>query len=385
MAVPVLREWLATPQTDLECYVDLYDGGRQTVHRGLPVTGDLTLSRTGISIRTTSATVNTPKPREVALGLAQGWTACLYVHVRQGSLYTVPLGVYRATSVEWRDDEPTVTCDLRDEMLLVEDAVYTAPYTAKRGWEAWGACELNLAVPGIPTLPTASNRAVIREDSRYGAISRTKKLDTAITTDASRTDNLAALERVLGTKVFMDATGRLTMRKLAAPYYLARPGKADYFLDRPDDDALWNAGSQKFDRSAWFNQLVIHPPSNSDKFWSVSRKVTSGDYPYGARFGAKPRVYTDDDLVTKSKAEAAIGDLVAPLTRAQHKVTLTMPPYWWIEPGTVIALPPGKAGDPVPRYVIDSISLPVGLGDMTLETTSLETFFYAGKDGNWDV
>lgn len=385
MAVPGIREWLSIPQTSVEVYADLYEGTKLTAYTGLPVSGTLTMSRTATAVRTASAVFNTTKPREVALGLAKGWRAKLYVRVTENGPYTVPLGVFRATSARWLDSEPAVTADLSDEMLLVAECGYTSPYTCKKGWEIWGSIELTCAVPGVAKKSGTSNRAKLTADTAYGSISQTRTLRSAVTSDRSRVDSLAVLENLLSVRVFYDAAGVLSVRRHPWLYWMSRAG-ADYRLDAAGDDALFNLGEQGFERSSWFNQLVIQPQSTTSKFWSVSKKIpASAQYGYSDLFGGKPRFYSDEDIKTKREAQAVIGDMLVPSTRPQHQLTVISPPYWWIEPGKVLALPAGTPKATAPRYVVDAVTLPLGLGDMQITATSLDTIFYSDGEGSWDV
>lgn len=369
-ATPEISTWISTPQTDLEFYATIRDQG-DVVMDGVPVSGSLTWVAPAAIVRTGQVVFQTLATAELARGLAMGWTADVFVRVAQNETFDVPLGRYRAISVSWVPGSVNVDCQVTDELTLVADAQYIAPFTARKGWSHVGALRRVCAVPGVA-----------KDDATHAKITRvhdwgnvpigdddTSPLRKSITEDRERIELFTTLNKQGKVETFFDTTGRLICRQPPRRYYRSRPGRADYVLT---DASLFRLDAMGFDRTTWFNQLAIQPTDTSQKFWHVQKKVSSGDYRYGERFGARPIIYTSDAIDTKTEAVAAIDELLEEQTTPAHTLTITAPPYWWIEAGDVAGLP----GDPMPRYYVAQAELPLSLGDMKLQLTAIGDDLY---------
>lgn len=370
MATPDLTTWIRGTQLDLECSATIRNLGA-VVYSGVPVSGTLTLTRPAKVVRTADVVFQTLTPKALSAGLDSGWTADLQVTVRQGdTVHTVPLGRFRAITTEWTPGAPAVAAQLADELTLVVDDRFKFPWTARKGWTYFEAIRRLLAILGIaqPGDPTAS----ITTDTTWGPL-YASSIRVPITEDRERIELFELLNDRNRSQTLFDRNGVLTMRRDPASYYRlnANRTRADYWLTDP---AGFRVDAVKFSREDQYNALVIQPGESEENFWYSWRPVSSGAYAYGSRFGAKPVFYSSDLLHTRALAEAAIVDMLPDYTSTARRLAVSAPPYWWIEAGNVIALP-GAAAAP-PRYVINAVSLPLGLGDMALELESIDEAQY---------
>ncbi|MEU6246407.1 hypothetical protein [Glycomyces sp. NPDC047010] len=366
MATPDLHTWITGTQLDIECSATIRDTGTVVV-TGVPVTGTLTLARPATVVRTADVTFQTLTPKALAAGLDSGWTADLQVRVRQGAeTHTVPLGRFRAISTSWNPGAPAVAAQLTDELTLVVDDRFKYPVTMRKGMTYFEAIRRVLAILGIT--PAGQTLATIATDTTWGPIP-TAAIRVPLTEDRERAELFELLNQRIGTQTLFDKTGVLTMRCDPAVYYRKAANRtgADYRLP---DAAAFRVDDVAFNREDQYNALVIQPGESDENFWYSWRPLTTGPYAYGARFGAKPQFYSSDLLHTRALAENAIAGMLPDYTSTARRLAVSAPPYWWIEAGNVIALP-GPAAAP-PRYVINAVSLPLGLGDMALELESVD-------------
>jgi len=366
LATPDLTTWIRGTQLELECSATIRDLGA-VVASGVPVTGSLTFTRPARIVRTADAVFQTLTPKALAAGLDSGWTADLQASVRQGAdTYTVPLGRYRALTTEWTPGAPAVAAQLADELVLATDDRYKYPFTMRKGWTYFDAIRRLLAILGIT--PAGNTHATIASDTTWGPL-YTSSIRVPITEDRERIELFELLNARNRSQTLFDKSGVLTMRRDPASFYrmAANRTRADYWLT---DSAAFRIDAVKFSREDQYNALVIQPGESAENFWYSWRPVTSGAYAYGPRFGAKPVFYSSDLLHTRALAEAAIVDMLPDYTSPAKRLAVSAPPYWWIEAGNVIALP-GASSAP-PRYVINAVTLPLGLGDMALDLESID-------------
>ncbi|THV39610.1 hypothetical protein [Glycomyces buryatensis] len=366
MATPDLTSWIRGTQLDLECSATIRNLGT-VVTAGVPVSGTLTLTRPAAVVRTADVLFQTLTPKALAAGLDSGWTADLQVTVRQGgTVHTVPLGRFRAITTEWSPGAPAVAAQLADELTLAVDDRYKYPYTMRKGWTYFEAIRRLLGILGIT--PAGTLHATIATDTTWGPIPASS-IRVPITEDRERIELFELLNDRIKTQTWFDKNGVLTIRCDPAVYYrkAANRTRADYVLSDP---AAFRVDAVKFAREDQYNALVIQPGESAENFWYSWRPVTFGNTPYGARFGAKPVFYSSDLLDTRAQAEAAIDEMLPDYTSPAKRLTVSAPPYWWIEAGNVVSLP-GASSKP-PRYVINAVSLPLGLGDMALELESID-------------
>jgi hypothetical protein len=236
----------------------------------------------------------------------------------------------------------------------------------KRGWTYRDAIRRLLGILGIT--PAGTTHATITSDTTWGPL-YASTIRVPITEDRERIELFELLNARNRSQTLFDKSGVLTMRRDPASFYrmAANRAAADYWLT---DEAAFRIDAVKFSREDQYNALVIQPGESEEKFWYSWRPLTSGPYAYGARFGAKPVFYSSDLLDTRAQAEAAIVDMLPDYTSPAKRLAVSAPPYWWVEAGNVIALP-GAAARP-PRYVINAVSLPLGLGDMALDLESID-------------
>ncbi|MFG3343398.1 hypothetical protein [Glycomyces sp. NPDC048151] len=370
MATPDLTPWVRGTQLELECSATIRDTGTVVATR-VPISGTLTLTRPGKVVRTADAVFQTLTPKALAAGLDSGWTADLQVTVRQGDeTHTVPLGRFRAISTEWTPGAPAVAAQLADELTLVVDDRFKFPWTAKKGWTYLEAIRRLLAILGIA--PPGTTHAAITADTTWGPL-YASIIRVPITEDRERIDMFELLNDRNRSQTYFDKAGALTIRRDPASYYRLSSNRtrADYTLTDP---AAFRVDAVKFSREDQYNALVIQPGESEEKFWYSWRPASTGAYAYGSRFGAKPAFYSSDLLHTRALAEAAITEMLPDYTSPAKRLTVSAPPYWWIEAGNVIALP-GASSAP-PRYVISAVSLPLGLGDMVLDLESIDEAQY---------
>lgn len=370
MSDPAFAAWIAGTQLDLEFWATVRDQGTVVADQ-VPVSGELVWTRPEAVVRTGDVVFSTLKPKWLAAGLDRGWTADLWVSVRQGSTVSeVQLGRYRALSTEWYPGAPAVAAQLADEITLINDARFFKPYTARKGWTYYAAIRRVATTLGIPS--SSDGYATIVDDTRWGSIPTTL-IRAPITVDRERLELFQILNERLHTQVFFSRTGQLLSRIDPAYYYRksANRIKADHALTDP---ALFRVEAVKFEREGQSNALVVQPGETDETFWYSWRPVLGGDYYYGPRFGSKPAFYSSDLLDTKALAEAAIDAMLPDYADPAKTLTITTPPWWWIEAGQVIALP-GAAATP-PRYVIAALRLPLGLGDMTIDLESIDAEQY---------
>lgn len=269
-----------------------------------------------------------------------------------GTVESVPLGLFRIDSIEGDPALGPVTISGSGLEAVVTDDKFTAPRSTR------GASAAVTAITGLiqDTIPGAvvTNRA---NDMTIGTM----------TWDAQG-DRWAAVQEcatAIGADVYCDADGQFVIAEL--PDILTAPVAWD--VDAGATGVLISA-SRAFSRDGMYNVVVASGENAEDGVPPVSATASDSDPSsptyVGGPFGRVPTFYSSATLTSSVLAQGAANKLLRDVLKPNATVSLTSLPNPCLEPGDVLRVTYEDGRRELQQ--VQSFTISLGLDSITIET-----------------
>jgi hypothetical protein len=269
-----------------------------------------------------------------------------------GTIESVPLGLFRIDSVDGDPALGPVTISGSGLEAVIADDKFTAPYTTRGG---------TAAVTAITGLI---------QDSMPGAVVTNRATDATIGTMTwdVQGDRWAAVQEcatAIGAEVYADADGQFVIAEL--PDLLTAPVAWD--VDAGETGVLISA-SRAFSRDGMYNMVVATGENTEDGAAGVSASAsdtdpTSPTYVSGP-FGRVPMFYSSATLINNTLAQGAANKLLRDALKPTASVSLTSLPNPCLEPGDVLRVTYEDGRRELQQ--VQSFTISLGLDSITIAT-----------------
>ncbi|WP_244885049.1 DUF5047 domain-containing protein [Wenjunlia vitaminophila] len=324
-----------------------HTGGSVTVDRGAAVrrTCTVTVSDTSLIPMTPSAEMAICGAR---LRILRG------IQYADGTVETVPLGVFRVDSVSGDPDFGPVAITGSGLEAIIGDDRFMAPYSTRANTAAVTAIAalVRESIPGIVVVASVSDeplgpRTWDREANRWDAV---RELATAV-----------------GADVYVDADGQVVVAEL--PDLLTAP--IVWSVDAGPGGVLISA-ERGYSREGMHNVVVASGENTETGSAPVSATAMDDDpgsptY-YLGPFGRVPRFYSSPTLTTVSLAQGAANKLLRDSVKLASTADITAVPNPCLEPGDVIRVTYGSGDREL--HQVQSYTIDLAGGSFTLTTIS---------------
>jgi hypothetical protein len=293
-----------------------HTGGTVTVDRGQAVRRTCT-----VTVADPSLIPRTPTDRLSVYG-AQLWIF-RGIDYGDGTVETVPLGVFRIDSVDGDPDVGPVTITGSGLEASIIDDVFITPVTLASGSAVAGITQL---IQG--TLPSAVviNRAT---DATVGTMSWDR--------EASRWDACRTLATAIGAEVYADAAGQF----IIAPLPDLLSSSVAWEVAAGEGEVLVSA-SRGMARTGVYNSVTAYGENTADNAAPVSATVEDTDPTSPTRvsgpFGRIPKFYSSAALITTALCTSAATQILKDSLKPNSAANLSSLPNPLLEPGDVLRM-----------------------------------------------
>ncbi|MGW6741626.1 DUF5047 domain-containing protein [Streptomyces sp. NPDC055025] len=269
-----------------------------------------------------------------------------------GTVETVPLGLFRVDSVEGDPDYGPVTISGSGLEAAIADDQFLTPYTTRGGTAAVAAIT-GLVQGSIPS-------AVI--------VNRAADATLGTTTWDAQSDRWAAVQAcatAIGAECYADADGQFIIAELPD----IATASIDWAVDAGEQGVLISA-IRAYKRDGMYNVVVASGENTEDNIPPVSATAqdndpTSPTY-VGGPFGRVPRFYSSSLLISNNQCAAAAGKILMDSIKPSATVSIEAAPNPCLEPGDIIRVTYGSGEREL--HQIQSLTIDLGLGSTTMET-----------------
>lgn len=334
-------------RTDGTVVVLPHTGGSVTVDRGAAVRRTCT-----VTVPDTSLIPMTPSAEMAIYGarlrILRG------IQYGDGTVETVPLGVFRVDSLAGDPDLGPVTIAGSGLEAVFSDDRFTEPYSTRANSAAVTAITglVRESIPGIVVVSTVS-------DEPLGP--RTWDRDT------DRWDAVRELATAVGAEAYVDADGQVVVAEL--PDLLTAP--VAWSVDAGPGGVLISA-ERGYSREGMYN-VVVASGENTETNAPLVTAIAEDDDPtsptyVSGPFGRVPRFYSSPTLTTTAHAQAAANTLLRSSLKPTSQADITALPNPCLEPGDVIRVTYGSGDREL--HQVQSYTIDLSGGDFTLTTIS---------------
>jgi hypothetical protein len=265
------------------------------------------------------------------------------------------LGVFRVDrrSISAGISDSIVVSSAPDRFARVQRARFTSPEASTLG--ALVRDEIRRLM--VDAVPAAGYEVTATSAATVGALVWDRDRDEAINKD---------LAPAIGAEAYFDPDGNIVVRD--EPTIVTAPV---WTVDAGVSSAVLVSGSRSVDDSRTYSGVVVRP-SNVDGAVPFTPQIVWDTDPlsptYVSVYGQVPYFYSSPVITTAAQALSAANTLLPKVTSFNSQLDLTVAANPALEPGDVLTV---RFLDGLEqRHMVDSLTIPLGLGDMTIATRS---------------